>query len=78
MVRTSGDTYVNLVHGILCRELPAESFETRWKYIINHVHDLYSGGSETVMSRRSWIQMIIHRNCILAANKGCMHFLYDC
>jgi hypothetical protein len=27
---------------------------------MNHVHDMYSGGSETEIFRRSWIQMILH------------------
>ena len=78
MVRKSGYKYLKLVHGVLCRKLPAESVETRCTYVINQVNDVYSGGSETEISRRSWIQMKLHRNCILAANRGCMHFLYNC
>jgi hypothetical protein len=60
MVRKSGYKYLKLVHGVLCRKLPAESVETRWTYVIDHVNDVYSGGSETEISRRSWIQMILH------------------
>jgi len=64
----SGYKYLKLVHGLLCRKLTAESIETRWSYVTNHVNDMYCGGSETRISRRSWIQIILHRNCILAAN----------
>jgi hypothetical protein len=78
MVRKSGYNYLKLVHGVLCCKLLGESIERRWTYIINHVNDVYSGGSETEISRRSWIQMILHRNRILAAYRGCMHFLYNC
>jgi len=60
MVRKSGYKYLKLVHGGLCGKLPAERVETRWTYIIDHVNDVYSGGSETEISRRSWIQMIFH------------------
>jgi hypothetical protein len=74
MVRTSGYKYLKIVYGFLRSKLLAESVETRWCYVGNHVNDVYSGGSYTEMSRRSWIQMIIHRNCILAANRGYMHF----
>jgi len=68
MVRKAGYKYLKLVHGVLCRELPAKSVETRWTYVINNVNNMYCVGSETVISRRSSIQMILHRNCILAAN----------
>jgi len=60
MVRKSGYKYLELVDGVLCRKLPAESVETRWTYVIAHVNHMYSGGSETKISRRSWIQMIFH------------------
>jgi len=75
MVRTSGYKYLKLVHGFLCFKLLAESVETRWTYVIHHANDMYSGGSETEMSRTSWIQMIIHKNGILAANRDGMNFL---
>ena len=60
MVRTSAYKYLKLVRGFLYGKLPAESAEMRWTYIIHDANDVYSGGSETGMSRRSWIQMIIH------------------
>jgi hypothetical protein len=50
MVRKSGYKYVKLVHGVLCRELLAKSVEMRWHYVIKHVNDMYSGGSETEIS----------------------------
>jgi len=78
MLRTSGYKYLKLVDVILCREIPAKSVEMRWTYIICHANDVYSGGSETKMSQRSWIQMIIHRNGMLAAKRDYMHFLYNC
>jgi hypothetical protein len=78
MVRMSGYKYLKLAHGFSCRKFPAKSAEMRWTYIIHHANDMYSGGSETEISRRSWIQTTIHRNYILAANKDCMHFLYNC
>jgi hypothetical protein len=78
MLRTSGYNYLKLMNGVLCRKLPAESIEIRLTYVINDVNDVYCGGSQTEISRRSWIQMILHRNCILAANRGCMHYLYNC
>jgi hypothetical protein len=74
MVRTSGYKYLKQEYGVLCRKLPAESIESRLSYSINHLNDVYSGGSESEISRRSWIQMILHSTCILAANRGCMHF----
>jgi hypothetical protein len=74
MVRMSGYKYLKLVHGFLRRKLPAERVEMRWSYVIIYVKDVNSGGSETEMSRRSRIQMILYRTCILAANRGCMHF----
>jgi len=77
MVRMSGYKYLKLVHGILCRKLPPKSAETRSTYVIHHANDMYSGGSETEMSRRSLIRMIIHRYGILATNKDSMHFLYN-
>ena len=78
MVRTSGYTFLNLMHGFLCRKLLAESNEMRCTYIIHHANVVYSGDSETEMSRRSWIEMIIHRNGILATNRDCLHCLYNC
>jgi len=70
--------YLKLVNGCLCGKLLAESAEMRWTYVIHHANNVYSGGSETEMSRRFWIQMIIHRHCILAAKKDCMDFMYNC
>jgi hypothetical protein len=78
MVRMSCNEYLNLVYRFLCHKLLAESVGTQWSYVIHHVTDVYSGGSEAEISQRSWIQMILHRHCILAANRGCMHFLYNC
>jgi hypothetical protein len=60
MVRKSGYKYQKLVHGVLCRKLLAESVETQWTYIVDHANEVYGGGSETEISRRSWIQMILH------------------
>jgi len=53
MVRKSGYKYLKLVHGVLCHKLLAESVDTRWTYVIDHVNNVYSGGSETEISRRS-------------------------
>ena len=78
MVRTSGYRYLKLVHGYSCSKLLAESAEMRWTYIIHHAIDMQSGGSETEMTQRFWIQIIIHRNGILAARKDCLHFMYNC
>jgi len=78
MVRTSGYKYLKLGHGFLSVKLPAERTETGSTYIIHHANDVYGGGSETEMSRRFWIQMIIHRNGILAAKKDCMDYMYNC
>ena len=50
MVRTSGNKYLQLVHGFVCGELPAGRAEMRWSYIIYYAYDVYSGGSETEMS----------------------------
>jgi hypothetical protein len=58
MVRTLGYKYQKLVHEFLCHQLPAESVETRWSNFIYQLNDVYSGGSETEMSPRSWIQII--------------------
>ena len=77
-MRTSGIKYQKLVHGLFGAKLIAESAETRWAYVSHNANDMYSAGSETEMSRRFWIQMIIHRNGILAAKKDCMDFLYNC
>ena len=78
MMRTSHYKYQKLVHVCLCGKLPAESAEMRWTYVIYHTNDVYSGGSETEMSRRFWIRMMIHRNRILAAKNDCMDFMYNC
>ena len=77
MVRTSGYKYIQLVHGFLCGKLLAESAEMRCTYVIHYANDVYSGGSETVMSQRFWIRMIIHRNGILAAKEDCIYFMYN-
>jgi len=78
MVRMSGYKYQKLLDGLLCGEVPAESAETRWTYVIHNANDVYSGGSETEMSGRYSIQMLIHRNGLLAATKDCMDFMYNC
>jgi len=78
MVRTSHYKYQKLVHGFSCGKLPAESTEMRWTYLIQHANDIHSGGSETEMSQRFRIQMIIHSNHILTAKKDCMDFMYNC
>ena len=78
MVRTSGYKYLKLVHGLFCCKLPIKSAEMSWTYVIHHADDVYSGGSETEMSRRFGIRMIIHTNCILAARNDCMDFMYNC
>jgi len=78
MVRTSCDKYLQLVHGLLCCKLAAESAEMRWTYVILHANDVYGRGSETEMSRRFWIQTIIHGNGILAAKKDCIDLMPNC
>jgi len=74
-VTTSGYKYRKLVCRLLFCEGPAESAKMWWIYVIRHPNDMYSGGSETEISQRSWIQKIIHRNGILAANIDCMQCL---
>ena len=78
MVRTLQYKNLQLVHGFSCGKLPAESAEMRCTYVIHHANDVYSGGSKTRMSRRYWIQMIIHANGILAAKKDCMDLMHNC
>ena len=78
MVRTLCYKYLKSLHGFLCGELPAESAESRWTYIIDHATDVNIGGSGTEMTRRFQIRMIIHRNGILAAKNDCMDFMYNC
>jgi len=78
MMRMLQYTYLKLAHGFLWSKLLAESAETRWTYVISHANDMYGGGSETGMSRRFWIRMIIHRNGIPAAKQDCMDFMYNC
>jgi hypothetical protein len=78
MVSKSGYKYLKQVRRVLCHKLPAESVEMRWTYVIHHVNDMYCRGSETEISRRSCNHIILHRNCMLAANRGCRHFLYNC
>jgi hypothetical protein len=78
MVRISGYEYQNLGHEFLRHKLLAESVEMQWGYVISHVNEGYSGGSELEISRISWIQMLLYGDCILAANRGCMYFWYDC
>jgi hypothetical protein len=78
MVRMSGYKYLKLVHQFLYSKLPAESAETRGIYLTHHANDVYCCGSETEISRRSWIAMIIHSHSILAGNNDCMQFLFNC
>jgi len=78
MARTLGYKCLKLVHGFSWSILPTESADTRWTYINHHPNDVYSGGSETEMSPRFWIHMIIHRNSLLAAKKDCMNLMYNC
>jgi len=77
MVRTLGYKYLEVVYGFLYDKSPAKSAETQWIVFIHFANDVYNGGSETARSRRSWIQIIIHWNGILAVNGDCMQFLYD-
>ena len=78
LVKTSYYKYINLVHGVSCSEGPAESAGMRLTYVIHHANDVSSGGSETHMSRTFWIQMIIHRNGILAGKNDCMDVMHKC
>jgi len=78
MVRTSGYKYLKLMQGLLCGKLSAESADMRCAYVIDYANDLYSGGSETEMSRRYWIQMTIYSSTILAPKIDCMHLMYNC
>jgi hypothetical protein len=78
MVRTSGNKYRKLVRGFLYCKLMAERAKMRWICVIRHANDMYCGGLETEISLRSWIQMIIHKNSILAANNNGMQLLYNC
>jgi hypothetical protein len=73
MVTMSGYKYLKRVYGLFCCKSPAESIELRWSYINNHVNDVYSGGSESQICRRSSIHISLHRHGILAANRCGMH-----
>jgi len=74
MGRTSGYKYLKLVHGSLCHEWLAKRVVTRWSYFVYHANNVCSGGSETEMCRRSWIQIIVSRNYVLATNRNSVHF----
>ena len=76
-VRMSGYIYQELVDGSICRKLPVESAGTGCAYIIHRSDHMYSGGSETERPRSFWMQMIIHRNNLLAVKNDRMHFAYN-
>jgi len=78
MVRTLRYPYLKLVHACLCVKFPAECADMRWTYVIHHANDVDSGASETKMSRRFWIRMMIHSNSTLGAKNGSMDFMYNC
>jgi len=78
MVRTLGYKYLKLLHRFVGGKSPAESAEMQWTYVSHHANDAYSGGSESEMSQRFWIQMITHTYGILAAKKDCLDFMYNC
>jgi len=78
MVKTSRYEYLKLEHAFLCSKLPTESAEMRWTWVIHHANDVYSGGSETGMSRRFWIPIILNRNGILAAKIKCIDYMLNC
>jgi len=78
MVRTLGYKYLKLVHAFGYHKLLAKSTEMQWIYVIHVGNHVDTGGSDTEMSPRSWIQTIIYRNCLLAANTDSMQCLYNC
>jgi len=55
-----GSICSELVDGSWCRELPDESADTRWAYVIHRSDTMSSGGWETERPRSFWMQMIIH------------------
>jgi len=67
-VRKSGSMCLKLPDGSVCINILAESAKTRRSYIIFQTDHLMSCGLEAERSRCFWIQMIMHRNCILAVN----------
>jgi hypothetical protein len=63
-----GSTCLKLVDGSVYCNLPAENAKRLQSYVIYQTDDVYSGGSETERLQSIWIQMILARNGILAAN----------
>lgn len=77
-MRTLGNIYLKLLNGVLCHKLQAAAVETRGIYVIHHSDEVYSGGPETERSRSFWMQIIMCRNSILAANIDDIDFVYSC
>lgn len=78
MVRKSADKCVKLVNGYSCHKLQAESAETSWTYVINCSDDVFSGGLKNAKFGSFWMDMIIHRNDMLAVTIDCIDVGYNC
>jgi hypothetical protein len=64
-----------LVHGPESPDLRTESGEMGYSYVSYQTDDIYCSSSETVSLQFIWMEMIILRNCILAADSDCMNML---
>jgi hypothetical protein len=78
MARMLDYIYLKLVDRCLCHILWAESAETRWTTVIPHSDNMYGSGPETERSRCFWMQMMMCRHSILAANNDWMHCVNNC
>jgi len=78
-VRKSGSVCPKSVDGSVCHGLLVESGEMRPSYIMYRTDDMNYGGSGAERLQCFWMQMIIHRNCILAVDNeylNCMQKNY--
>jgi len=64
---------LKLIDGSVYRNIPVESAETWWSYVIHRTDDVNSGGSETERPRCFWMHMIIPWNGILAVKNDGMN-----
>jgi len=79
MVWMLGSRCIQLVDGSVCCKLLAESADTPWSYVIDRTDDMNSGGLNTERTECFWMQVIIHRNGMLAVNNHCMKIVqYHC
>jgi len=77
-VRMSGYIYRKPGDGSVCPQSVADCADTRWAYHIHRADIVYSRGSCTDRRWSSWMEIIIHRNNVLAVNHDCMYYAYNC